>query len=55
MIMLYALGLNKTISKGYGPRNGSDIILNILNTNHTSTHLTNIVFLLIQKTINDKH
>eukprot|EP00111_Clytia_hemisphaerica_P009174 TCONS_00026970-protein len=35
-VMLYAHGLNKTLSKGYSVTNGSDIIQNILNTRHIS-------------------
>ena len=35
-VMLYAYGLNKTLSKGYSVTNGSDIIQNILNTRHES-------------------
>ena len=35
-VMLYAYGLNKTLSKGHSVTNGSDIIQNILNTRHES-------------------
>ena len=41
-VMLYAYGLNKTLSKGYSVTNGSDIIQNILNTRHESKTKTSL-------------
>lgn len=35
-VKMYALGVNKTVNKGYKVTNGSDVIQNMLNTEHTS-------------------